>query len=78
MKMVSFSQVNKDPELFFDSLVVNDECVGIHLSDCDDVVVMSKGHYDGLIETLYLFKEPANEAHLGGAIAQYRASKVLK
>ncbi len=73
MKMVSFSQVKQDPESFFDSVVVNDGCVGIRRSDGEDVVTMSKKYYEALVETLYLLKEPANTAHLIESIAQYES-----
>ena len=42
-----------------------------------DAVLMSLERFNGLMETVYLLKEPANARHLKHSIRQYRAGKSI-
>ncbi|MBO1531703.1 type II toxin-antitoxin system Phd/YefM family antitoxin [Psychrobacter sp. F1192] len=75
MKIVSFTEANKDFKSVLDTM--NDaDIVCIKRQNSDDAVVMSLNYYNSLIETLYLLKSPENSAHLAKSIAQYRAGEV--
>lgn len=64
LNIVNFSEARKNFKSLLD-LVANDKnCTVIVRRDAEDAVVMSKSHYDSLMETVYLLKSPANAQHL--------------
>lgn len=75
MKIVSFSEANKDFKSVLDVVNNNEGVITIKRSNADDAVVMSLKRYDSLMETLYLLNSPANAAHLATSIAQYENKK---
>ncbi len=76
MRTISFTKANNDLKAVLDFVDDSDNVVTIKRSNTDDAVIMSLKNYDSLMETLYLFKSPANAAHLAKSIKQYRTGKV--
>jgi len=57
--------------------VIDDaDCTIITRRDTEDAVVMSLDYYNGLMETVYLLKSPANAEHLDKSIEQFRQGKI--
>lgn len=75
MRTISFTKVNNDLKVVLDHVCDSDDVITVKRSNADDAVIMSLKHYDGLMETLYLLKSPANAAHLAKSIKQYRTGK---
>ena len=78
MKTVYFSEAKKNFRAILDAVSDDADVVIIHRKDDNDAVIMSLAHYNGLMETLYLLKTPANVAHLETSIAQYRNDQIQK
>lgn len=74
MKIISFTDANKDFKAVLDTVNSGTDAVVINRQNDNDAVVMSSAHYNGLMETLYLLKSSANANHLAISIEQYRAA----
>lgn len=48
----------------------NAEPVRILRRDAPDVVMIDASEYDAILETLYLFSNPANAAHINASLAE--------
>ncbi|MGP5553488.1 type II toxin-antitoxin system Phd/YefM family antitoxin [Psychrobacter celer] len=73
MKVISFTDANKDFKAVLDTVNNGTDAVVINRQNDNDAVVMSSAHYNGLMETLYLLKSSANAAYLAKSIKQYRS-----
>lgn len=60
------------------ALVATGEPVHIMRLDAPDVVMVDAGEYEAMLETIYLFSNPANAAHLNESLAQLERGEVLK
>jgi antitoxin YefM len=78
MQVVTFSEARRNLKSVLDRVVNDADCTVITRRDAEDAVVMSLDHYNSLMETLYLLKNPANAAHLARSIEQYRQGKVTE
>ncbi len=76
MDIVNFSQARNNFKALLDKVANDQDCTLIVRRDAEDAVIMSKSHYDSLMETFYLLKSPANAKHLEDAIAEYWEGKV--
>ena len=76
MKVISFTDANKDFKAVLDTVNNGTDAVVINRQNDNDAVVMSSAHYNGLMETLYLLKSSANAAHLAKSVEQYKAGKM--
>lgn len=75
MEVVNYSQARENFKQVLDR--VSDDCDStlIKRRDREDVVLLSKSHYDAIMETLYLMRSPANAKHLMEAIARDKAGQ---
>ena len=76
MEIVNFSEARNNFKAVLDRVANDRDCTVIVRRDAEDAVLMSKSHYDSLMETFYLLKSPANAKHLEEAIAEYRQGQV--
>ena len=76
MEIVNFSEARNNFKAVLDRVANDRDCTVIVRRDAEDAVLMSKSHYDSLMETFYLLQSPANAKHLSEAIAEYREGKV--
>ena len=75
MEIINFSEARNNFKTVLDRVANDQDCTIIVRRDAEDAVLMSKSHYDSLMETFYLLKSPANAKYLEEAIAEYRAGK---
>jgi antitoxin YefM len=75
MKAIRFTEADKNLKTVLDTVNDSDNIITITRCDVDDSVIMSLKNYNSLMETLYLLKSPANNAHLAESIGQCRDGK---
>lgn len=75
MKVINFSDARNQLKSVLDQVVNDADYTIITRRDAEDAVVMSLDQFNGLMETVYLLRSPANAAHLNESIKQYRAGK---
>jgi antitoxin YefM len=73
MNIVNFREARKNFKFILNKVANDQDCIIIVRRDAEDAVIMSKGYYESLMETVYLLKSPANAQHLEEAIAEYKA-----
>ncbi len=78
MRIVNYSEARNKLKTILDQVANDADYTIITRRDADDAVVMSLNQFNGLLETVYLLKSPANAAHLTQSISQYRSSSVQK
>ena len=76
MEIINFSEARNNFKTVLDRVANDQDCTIIVRRDAEDAVLMSKSHYDSLMETFYLLKSPANAKHLEEAITEYREGKI--
>lgn len=72
MRIVNFSEARSSLKKLIDQVVDDADFAIIARRDAPNGVVMSLDTFNGLMETAYLLKTPANAAHLARSIKQYR------
>lgn len=78
MRIISFTEARQKLKTVLDTVVNDADCTVITRRDAEDAVVMSLEYYNGLMETVYQLKSPANAAHLARSIAQFRAGQTTE
>jgi len=76
MNIVSFTEARNSLKSVLNRVIDDADCTIITRRDTEDAVVMSLDYYNGLMETVYLLKSPANVEHLNESIKQFRQDKV--
>ncbi len=76
MNIVSFTEARNSLKSVLNRVIDDADCTIITRRDTEDAVVMSLDYYNGLMETVYLLKSPANVEHLDKSIEQFRQGKV--
>jgi len=75
MRIINFSDARNGLKSVLDQVVSDADYTVIARRDAEDAVVMSLEQFNGLMETVYLLKSPANAAHLAESIKQYRVGQ---
>lgn len=75
MQVISYTDARKNLKSLLDRVVDDADTAVITRRNGDDVVVISKADYDGLMETLHLLGSQANRDHLTKSINQYRSGQ---
>lgn len=78
MRIISFSDARNRLKSVLDQVVKDADYTVITRRDAEDAVVMSLDHFNSLMETVHLLKNPANAAHLSKSIKQYREGNVVQ
>ncbi|MBF0383286.1 MAG: type II toxin-antitoxin system Phd/YefM family antitoxin [Magnetococcales bacterium] len=76
MQVISYTEARKNLKSILDRVVADADTAVITRRNGDDVVVMPKADYDGLMETLHLLGSKENRHHLQDSINQYRSGSV--
>lgn len=78
MRVVNFSEARNQLKCVLDQVVEDSNYTIITRRDAEDAVVMSLDHFNGLMETVYLLRSPANAAHLAKSIRQYHKGQTME
>ena len=78
MRTITFTQARANLKSVLDAATEDADCTIITRRDAEDAVVMSLDHYNSLVETLHLLRNPANVAHLQRSLEQYDAGDVIE
>ncbi|MFJ3054193.1 type II toxin-antitoxin system Phd/YefM family antitoxin [Pseudomonas nitroreducens] len=70
MRVVAIAEAAADLQKVIDGVVAEEGAVIIRGDAGADVVLLSVGHFNGLMETLHLLRSPSNAEHLARAKAQ--------
>lgn len=77
MHTVTFSDARKHFADTMSRVTNNAEPVRIMRRDAPDIVMIDAGEYEAMLETIYLFSNPANAAHLNESLAQLERGEVV-
>ena len=75
MEIINYSEARQNFKAVLDRVTNDQDCTVITRGGVEDAVIMSKSHYDSIMETLYLMRSPANAQHLLDAIARDKAGE---
>ena len=78
MKIVSYAEANGKLGGLIDEVVDDADYTVIFREGAEHAVIMSLDVFESLMETVHLFRNPANAAHLAKSIAQYRAGQTVQ
>ncbi|ADW76729.1 MULTISPECIES: type II toxin-antitoxin system Phd/YefM family antitoxin [Rahnella] len=70
MHSLTFTDARKHFAETMQQVSDNAEPVRILRRDAPDVVLIDAAEYDAILETLYLFSNPANAAHINASLAE--------
>jgi antitoxin YefM len=76
MEIVNFTEARQNFKSILDRVTDNVDCAIVVRRGGDDAVIMSKNHYDSIMETLYLLRSPVNAARLTDSIAAVEAGEI--
>jgi antitoxin YefM len=76
MKIVNYTEARNNFKSILDNVAEDRDCTVIVRRDAPDAVLMSKAHYDSIMETLYLMRSPMNAARLNESIAAVKAGEI--
>jgi antitoxin YefM len=76
MEIINFTEARRNFKNVLDRVTDNADCTVVVRRNGDDAVIMSKSHYDSIMETLYLLRSPANAARLKESIAAVEAGEI--
>lgn len=76
MKIVNYTEARNNFKSILDNVAEDRDCTVIVRRDASDAVLMSKDHYDSIMETLYLMRSPVNAARLNESVAAVKAGEI--
>ncbi len=77
MYTVTFSDARKHFADTMSRVTNNAEPIRIMRRNAPDIVMVDAGEYEAMLETIYLFSNPANAAHLNESLAQLERGEVV-
>lgn len=77
MQSITFSDARKQFAATMNRVTDNAEPVRIMRRDAPDIVMIDASEYEAMAETIYLFSNPANAAHLNESLAQLENGEVI-
>ena len=76
MEILNYTQARQNFKNVLDRVTDDVDCTVVVRRDGDDAVIMSKSHYDSIMETLYLLRSPANAKRLMESVAAVEAGEI--
>jgi antitoxin YefM len=78
MHALTFTDARKHFAETMQQVSDNAEPVRILRRDAPDVVMIDASEYDAMIETLYLFSNPANAAHINASLEELERNDIVE
>lgn len=75
MNVISYSDARASLKTLMDSVCDSHEAAVVTRQKGEDIVMLSKADYDGMMETLYLLSSPANAKRLTDAVMRIKAGE---
>ena len=69
MEIVNYTQLRQNLKETLDRVTNDVDATVVVRRDGDDAIIMSKSHYDSMMETLYLMRSPKNAERLMESVA---------
>lgn len=76
MEIVNYTQARQNFKDVLDRVTNDADCTVVVRRDGNDAVIMSKSHYDSIMETLYLMRSPANAKRLMESVAAVETGEI--
>ena len=76
MNAVTYTDLRQHLRTYMDEVFQNHDQLVVTRKNNENVVLLSAGEYDSLVETNYLLSNAANAEHLKRSIAQHKAGKI--
>ncbi len=73
MEILNFTEARQNFKAVLDRVTSDVDATVVVRREGDDAVIMSKSHYDSIMETLYLLRSPANAQRLRESIVAVEA-----
>ena len=73
MEILNFTEARQNFKAVLDRVTNDVDATVVVRREGDDAVIMSKSHYDSIMETLYLLRSPANAQRLRESIVAVEA-----
>ena len=75
MNAITYTDLRQNLKTYMDKVIHDNDPLIITRKNNENVVLLSIGEYNSLVETNYLLSSQANAEHLKKSIAQHRAGK---
>ncbi len=76
MNIVNYTEARQNLKQVLDRVSDDRDCTVIVRRNAEDAVIMSKSHYDSLMETMYLLRSPKNAQRLTESIAAHQKGRI--
>ena len=76
MEIINFTEARQNFKSVLDRVRDNFDVAVVIRREGDDAVIISKSHYDSIMETLYLLRSPVNAERLRESIASVKAGEI--
>lgn len=78
MHALTFTEARKRFAETMQQVSDNAEPVRILRRDAPDVVIIDAGEYDAMLETLHLFSNPTNAAHINASLEELERGDIVE
>ena len=75
MDAITYTDLRQNLKSYMDKVIQDNDALIITRKNNENVVLISVGEYNSLMETNYLLSNEANAEHLKKSIAQHRSGK---
>jgi antitoxin YefM len=75
MNIINYSEARASLKSVMDGVCESHEPAVVTRTKGDDVVMLSKGDYDSIMETLHLLRSPKNASRLMESVARIKAGQ---
>lgn len=77
MQSITFSEARKHFAATMNRVTNDAEPVRVMRRDAPDIVMIDAGEFEAMAETIYLFSNPVNAAHINESLAQLERGEIV-
>ena len=78
MNAITYTDLRQNLNAYMNEVIHNYDSLIVARKNNENVVLMSIGEYNSLLETNYLLSDEANVEHLKKSINQHKAGKIIE